>query len=59
MGFHVSPPLLVGIPAVLTFGSGDRNERDNAGEGGVKSALSCKQGDAHYIDTLSASGGWN
>jgi hypothetical protein len=28
-------------------------------EGGVNSALSCKQGHAHYIATLSLGGWWN
>ena len=28
-------------------------------EGGVKSALSCKQGHVHYIATLSLGGWWN
>jgi hypothetical protein len=38
----------------MTFGSGDLNERDRAWRGGVKSALSCKQGHAHYTATLVA-----
>ena len=40
----------------MTFGTGDL---DKALEGGVKSALSSKQGHAHYTATLSLGGWWN
>jgi hypothetical protein len=50
--------VLVACPVSAKVSVTDR-DLDLAQRGGVKSALSCKQGHAHYTATLSLSGWWN